>query len=58
MIETGGSFVPIVENLTDSADGLRATFPKYLTPSQAAAYARQPQRIANLAQLAFGTAKR
>ncbi|SCB30181.1 glycoside hydrolase family 19 protein [Rhizobium lusitanum] len=47
MIETGGSFVPIVENLNYSADGLRATFPKYFTASQAAAYARQPQRIAN-----------
>jgi len=49
MIETGGSFVPIVENLNYSADGLRATFPKYFTASQAAAYARQPQRIANRA---------
>lgn len=53
MIETGGSFVPIVENLADSADGLRAMFPTCFTPSQAAAYARQPQWIANLAQLAI-----
>ncbi|MGE9266421.1 hypothetical protein ACQKHB_23120, partial [Escherichia coli] len=38
---------PIRENLNYSADGLRRTFPKYFTPDQAKAYARQPQRIAN-----------
>lgn len=47
MIETGGSFVPIVENLNYSAQGLLKTFPKYFTPAQANAYARQPQKIAN-----------
>lgn len=49
MIETGGSFVPIVENLNYSAAGLLQTFPKYFTPAQAQTYARQPQRIANRA---------
>ncbi|WP_267550408.1 hypothetical protein [Rhizobium rhizogenes] len=49
MIETGRSFVPIVENLNYSAAGLLATFPKYFTAAQAQSYARQPQRIANRA---------
>jgi putative chitinase len=49
MIETGGSFVPIVENLNYPAQGLLKTFPKYFTPAQANAYARQPQKIANRA---------
>lgn len=49
MIETGGSFVPIVENLNYSAQGLLTTFPKYFTAAQAQSYARQPQRIANRA---------
>ncbi|AVA22459.1 glycoside hydrolase family 19 protein [Rhizobium sp. NXC24] len=49
MIETGGSFVPVSENLNYSAAGLRETFPKYFTPAQAQSYARQPQRIANRA---------
>jgi putative chitinase len=49
MIETGGSFIPIIENLNYSATGLRSTFPKYFTAAQAQAYARQPQRIANRA---------
>ncbi len=47
--ETGATMQPITENLNYSADGLRRTFPKYFTPDQAAAYARQPQRIANRA---------
>ncbi len=49
MIETGGSFVPIVENLNYSAQGLLTTFKKYFTPAQAYACARQPQKIANRA---------
>lgn len=49
MIETGGSFVPVSENLNYSAAGLRETFPKYFTAAQAQSYARQPQRIANRA---------
>lgn len=36
-----------LENLNYSAAGLLATFPKYFTPAQASAYARQPERIAN-----------
>lgn len=47
--ETGGKMKPISENLNYSATGLRKTFPKYFTPAQAQAYARQPQRIANRA---------
>ena len=47
VIETGNTFEPIIENLNYSADGLRRTFPKYFSPADAAAYARQPQRIAN-----------
>jgi putative chitinase len=39
----------ISENLSYSAAGLLATFPKYFTAAQASAYARQPQRIANRA---------
>lgn len=49
MIETGGTFKPIVENLNYSAQGLRATFGKYFSAADAAAYARQPERIANRA---------
>lgn len=47
MIETGGSFVPVVENLNYSAQGLLNTFGKYFTQATAAQYARQPQKIAN-----------
>ncbi|RKD61568.1 hypothetical protein [Rhizobium sp. WW_1] len=47
--ETDQTMCAISENLNYSADGLRATFPKYFTATQAAAYARQPQRIANRA---------
>src|SRR5579875_1603742 len=35
------------ENLNYSADGLRAMFPTHFSVAEAAAYARQPQRIAN-----------
>lgn len=38
-----------VENLNYSSTGLRATFPKYFNPAQAAAYARKPQAIASRA---------
>lgn len=37
----------LVENLNYSAEGLLRTFPKYFTSSEAALYARQPERIAN-----------
>jgi putative chitinase len=47
--ETDNTMCAISENLNYSASGLLATFPKYFTLSQAAAYARQPQRIANRA---------
>lgn len=47
--ETDNTMCAISENLNYSASGLLATFPKYFTISQAAAYARQPQRIANRA---------
>lgn len=45
--ESDNTMCAISENLNYSAAGLRATFPKYFTASQAAAYARQPERIAN-----------
>ncbi len=45
--ESGG-FLRVLENLNYSAVGLRATFPKYFkTDTDAALYARQPERIAN-----------
>ncbi|NTF87480.1 hypothetical protein G6L46_10125 [Agrobacterium rhizogenes] len=47
--ETDNTMCAISENLSYSAAGLLATFPKYFTVAQAAAYARQPQRIANRA---------
>jgi putative chitinase len=47
--ETDNTMCAISENLSYSAVGLLATFPKYFTASQAAVYARQPQRIANRA---------
>lgn len=49
MIETGGTYRPIVENLNYSADGLRRIFGKYFSAADANAYARQPERIANRA---------
>lgn len=48
-LETGSAMQPIKENLNYSAQGLQRTFPKYFTPPQATAYARQPERIANRA---------
>jgi len=47
--ESDRTMCAVSENLNYSASGLLATFPKYFTLSQAAAYARQPQRIANRA---------
>lgn len=47
--ETGQTMEPVVENLNYSASGLLKTFPKHFTVSQAAAYARQPRKIANRA---------
>lgn len=47
--ETDGTMCAVSENLNYSAAGLQATFPKYFTSTQAAIYARQPQRIANRA---------
>jgi putative chitinase len=49
MIETGGTYRPLVENLNYSAQGLRRTFPKYFSTQLADAYAKQPQKIANRA---------
>lgn len=45
--ETGQAFRPISENLNYSAQGLLNTFGRYFSPAQAAAYARQPEKIAN-----------
>lgn len=45
--ETGAKMLPVVENLNYSAEGLLATFPKYFTPAEAQAYARNPEAIAN-----------
>jgi len=42
-----GNFKFKAENLNYSADGLLKIFGKYFTPQLAAAYARQPQKIAN-----------
>lgn len=42
-----GNFKLVQENLNYSADGLLKIFPKYFNPTTAAAYARQPQRIAS-----------
>lgn len=47
--ETGARMVPISENLNYSASGLRATFPKYFSVSDAEKYARKPEAIANRA---------
>ncbi|RKD61651.1 hypothetical protein [Rhizobium sp. WW_1] len=47
--ETDKTMCAISENLNYSAAGLLSTFGKYFTAAQAAAYARQPQRIANRA---------
>ncbi|ARQ56869.1 phage-related lysozyme-like protein [Rhizobium sp. Kim5] len=49
VIETGNTFEPISENLNYSADGLLRTFSRYFSVTEVAAYARQPQRIANRA---------
>lgn len=49
VIETGGKFQPIEENLRYSAHGLRRTFKKYFTPTQASQYAYNPKAIANRA---------
>lgn len=40
-------FTAFSENLNYSADGLRATFPKYFNDAQSRLYARQPEKIAN-----------
>lgn len=40
-------FTRLVENLNYSQDGLLKTFRKYFTPTQALAYARKPEKIAN-----------
>jgi putative chitinase len=42
-----GHFRYLEENLNYSADRLQVIFGKYFTPIEAAAYARQPERIAN-----------
>ncbi len=45
--ETGASFEPVAENLNYSAAGLRSTWPGRFTAATAAAYARNPIKIAN-----------
>ncbi|MGY5811994.1 hypothetical protein ACXHXG_30380 [Rhizobium sp. LEGMi198b] len=47
--ESDNTMCSIAENLNYSAAGLLSTFPKYFNAAQAAAYAREPQRIANRA---------
>jgi putative chitinase len=47
VIVESGSFQSVVENLNYSAAGLLATWPKRFTTQTAAAYARQPEKIAN-----------
>lgn len=47
--ETGGKMTAVVENLNYSAKGLRVTFTKYFSVSDAARYARKPEAIANRA---------
>ncbi|ENN87813.1 hypothetical protein RHSP_47675 [Rhizobium freirei PRF 81] len=47
--ETGTMMCAISEKLSYSAAGLCAVFPKYFNAKEAAAYARQPERIANRA---------
>lgn len=47
--ETGRAMTPVVENLNYSATGLRNTFPKYFSASDAIKYARKPEAIANRA---------
>lgn len=42
-----GSLKNVVENLNYSAQGLRKTFPKYFTVTDAARYARKPEAIAS-----------
>lgn len=44
--ESGG-FKAVSENLNYSADGLKKIFPKYFPGDTAAAYARNPEKIAN-----------
>ncbi|MGK4569164.1 glycoside hydrolase family 19 protein [Flavobacterium sp. 3HN19-14] len=44
--ESGG-FEVVTENLNYSAQGLLGVFPKYFNATTAAAYARQPEKIAN-----------
>ncbi len=48
-LETGATMQPVKENLNYSAQGLQRTFQKYFNATMAAAYARQPERIANRA---------
>lgn len=45
--ETGASFEPVAENLNYSAAGLCTTWPARFTGASAAAYARNPIKIAN-----------
>lgn len=49
MIETGGTFIPVVENLNYSPEGLAKTFGKYFPGGLAAQYAHKPEAIANRA---------
>ena len=53
MIETGGSYVPIVENLNYSYSALRAKFPIRITVAQAQRYGRTAQHPADQETIAL-----
>ncbi|CCM77134.1 hypothetical protein [Rhizobium mesoamericanum] len=52
MIETGGSFVPIVENLNYSANALKAKFGGRISSTDADRYGRTSQHAANQPEIA------
>ncbi len=52
MIETGGTFVPIKENLNYSTEALNTKFPNRITRAQAEAYGRNAKHPANQQMIA------
>lgn len=52
MIETGGSYIPVVENLNYSADALRAKFPGRISAADAEKYGRTAAHAANQPEIA------